>query len=496
MKKFWCILIFAAALILAACGRAEPAELSDLEYALKAAYERRLEIIKPDYNMLISLTEGRRPLTWEQLYEYGYLSTLWEWESDWEILMDMPEAISVEDALMDARELFIALRHVYGGYLYFGGDEVFVPLLEAVLADISAHGDRIATMDLINILHGRLSEVIVDNHFSVWNRFMSQSANFYYSRALIFDRTENGFRNRESGLYVSEVRGHEVDEVFRLSIDDEGNLFYSPIVMTLNMPSVYPLVITYEDGTATTTALFQRSHDHREFAPANMEFIEGIPVISVMRMGFTAHDNSSSVECARAFLSFAEQVRDEPVIIVDLRGNGGGNGNLGARWFYSLLGEVIPANRVWVTAREFDGWVENHPENQFHDRREDIEHLVDSRGFEGHTVGSTHADRIVANEQLIIILVDRGTASAAEGMADLALNMENTLIIGQNTGGALGFDLTYFGLSLPNSEIPLGFGRTMMVWPEGHFAEGVGLAPDIWAQGDALAAALQLIINN
>ncbi|MDR2167733.1 MAG: hypothetical protein LBE35_07795 [Clostridiales bacterium] len=199
----------------------------------------------------------------------------------------------------------------------------------------------------------------------------------------------------------------------------------------------------------------------------------------------------------RAFLSFAEELRDEPVIILDLRGNGGGNGFMGQRWFYALLGENVPANFVRLTAEQYAGPRIVPPENTHHDRREDIEQFTHERDFYGHALIEGPKDRIVPNERLIIILADRGAASAGEGMVDLAFNMENTLVIGQNTSGAHAFNRSYpQGRTLPRSGIYFGFGRSMTLWPENHFAEGIGLAPDIWAQGDALAAALQLIINN
>ncbi|MCL2406098.1 MAG: hypothetical protein FWC92_11225, partial [Defluviitaleaceae bacterium] len=49
---------------------------------------------------------------------------------------------------------------------------------------------------------------------------------------------------------------------------------------------------------------------------------------------------------------------------------------------------------------------------------------------------------------------------------------------------------------LPQSRIPLQFGSGMALFPEGHFQESVGFAPDIWVSGDALTAALGLIENH
>ena len=73
------------------------------------------------------------------------------------------------------------------------------------------------------------------------------------------------------------------------------------------------------------------------------------------------------------------------------------------------------------------------------------------------------------------------------------LNMTNTLIIGTPTAGVLAFNVTYPNMNLPRTGIGLSFGRTMNLWSEDHFSEGVGIQPDIWAQRDALNTALALL---
>jgi len=72
--------------------------------------------------------------------------------------------------------------------------------------------------------------------------------------------------------------------------------------------------------------------------------------------------------------------------------------------------------------------------------------------------------------------------------------MENTLVIGQNTQGAL---LTSGSLELflPNSGISLRMGSAMFFQEEGTWQEGIGFAPDVWVVGDALTAALAILNN-
>jgi len=74
----------------------------------------------------------------------------------------------------------------------------------------------------------------------------------------------------------------------------------------------------------------------------------------------------------------------------------------------------------------------------------------------------------------------------------LAFNIENTLVIGQNTAGMLN---TSGGsaLFLPRSGQHISFGHFAHVHPPGHLPEGIGLTPDIWVHGDALAATFAML---
>jgi len=110
-----------------------------------------------------------------------------------------------------------------------------------------------------------------------------------------------------------------------------------------------------------------------------------------------------------------------------------------------------------------------------------------------HIIYAQSPCEIVSNDQLIIVLVDRFTASAGEQMVDLAFSMENVLVIGQNTAGVLITSSGWINSALPWSSITFDFSADMRVFPEGHFIEGIGFAPDIWVIGDALTAALNML---
>ena len=126
------------------------------------------------------------------------------------------------------------------------------------------------------------------------------------------------------------------------------------------------------------------------------------------------------------------------------------------------VGQAVPTNSV-----EVDAWTGNYQDEQ---------------------------DQFAENEKMLIVLTGKYTASAAEQFVDAIHNVENVLIVGENTNGCI---LTAAGSSyLPNSNAPMVLGANLVhVFPgEGFFEELRGLYPDIWTPaGEAEELVIKLV---
>jgi hypothetical protein len=404
------------------------------------------------------------------------------------------------------------LRAVYGAYTYYGGDEVFVPIFERMketlrtqeIWNTQRHGD------FTELVHYNLSQVISDNHFVICLRQLvatgyivsgsvtpprGATADFFYS-GTAFDRSENGFRSKETGLYVISASKHDLEDLFRLSIDPHGIFSYIPIVMIKGRSNknYYPLELTFENDHHETIVLHRHIPIMSGFQrQPSMSRINDVPVITIMFMGMYPNG-----EDAQAFLGFVEKLRDEPIIIIDLRSNRGGNTLLAGLFLHHLIGEIVPTNSIVLRVGNHEEFVEriqlipsDHPGFK---PLEDFQTYRPTKPIgDGHFVLSYNpADKIIQNEQLIILLTGRNTISAGEGFVDYVLNVENTLVIGQNTSGTMANNAGTFK-NLPNSGFPVRFGDGVFFFPENTSQEGVGFAPDIWVIGDALEATLRMI---
>ncbi|MCL2424996.1 MAG: S41 family peptidase [Oscillospiraceae bacterium] len=469
-------------------------ERRTLQILLDVANERRVSIEKVDGEIVSGFAYSRD-------FTFYDLSPIMMNPAD---RVNM-QSVTRKEAVEDVKVLFEVLRYVYGGYLYFGGDEVFKLAKEQIVEDIQLIDDNISGMELSRILQRHLSPIINDHHFTISGLLFGSYYTFLVSRDVFFDKTNRGFRNRENGLYVNEVPGHDIADILRLQLDESGQHFYAPILMREGVSTAaQTLTIIYENNTREYIELraapLGRNVSH---IPSSLTETSGFPVVSLtwmMGMSSVAHGGH-----ARAFLDFAEKLSDESVVILDLRSNSGGTAILPLKWMYLITGEVVNGNYInlgnWSVEHEYP-WTPHGdtPEtNPFYFSDEDLEVLapviIEPTIINGNNVYNLSDRHIVEREQVLVVLVDRHTSSAGEYFVDLVFNVENTIVIGQNTFGVLTVDAAYPHLRMPNSGMPVRLGRSIMFWSEEHFVEGVGFRPDVWVTGCALTATIAMLMN-
>ena len=457
-----------------------------LQYALDVANIRRENLVRPNIDRIAGLVEGRTTrLDMMRFYQPPERTG--------------GQLLSTADAMYDAQAFFDSLRYTYGAYTYFGGDEVFLPIFNEIMDTLAGY-DYWDVRDFGNLIFDSLRPMLRDNHLSFGGHRFSVSADIYVW-ASPFDRTPYGFRSRLNGLYVAEIVGHDLEDVFRLNIDNTGDMHYIPIIVVRGGAGTrhYPVTVRYENDDYEIVDFIRHSPTRRDFSNSRLRREQGIPIVTVRTMGFPAstHRGSNAIDAQR-FLSFAEELRDEPIVIVDIRSNGGGFGLLSAQWLYLLTGEIVPNNFMWLMTRSYHEWQEviasGTPESMFYIPTDVFRQFSLSEPVgDYHTLNRSPTEGIVQRDQILILLVDRYTASAGDGFADRMFNMTNTLVVGQNTGGVLHTDLTHPNLFLPRSGLNFGMGRSINIHPEGHLDEGVGITPDIWVTGNALTAVLAML---
>ena len=478
-------------LITSSCTNTAETTHLNFDYAMAHANHRRQIINRPTDAFVASMgtDEGIEPV-----YIEHYITP-----------SSTPHfVLTTEQATADIYLMFDMLRSLYGAYHYFGGDDVFLPLRERTIAALYTESMLSANI-LDRIIFDNLATVIKDGHFILGNRYLSPSVDMF-SFDEYFERTEKGFRHINTGAHVLEVVGHTMEDVFRLALTEDGEFAYAIVILgecrgptpavhwqflndhRHNQRQHYPLVIRLDNGDTIekdlpdilTSPFTVSIPGNRFMGPDWRSELRHEGDIPILSSRFFVHP---AMEYGQFFMSTAYDLQEEPIIIVDIRGNGGGNVTKFDGWLYRLMG-----NTVYPTFNTIDRWHNiTWPEDLT------WESNTDENGPQAFTYNKNPYQNNKTSEPLIIMLTNRINGSSAEWVVSQMFNLENTLIIGQNTAGGLLSDGQRVSIYLPYSNIRLLFSPIGYIYPPGHFAEGVGFAPDVWVNGCALEATLAML---
>jgi len=495
MKKL-ALVFFLAILFLTACDRSniERTPLTiptteELSTILDTAFNRRQEIVRPDNEQLLSLVGERN-------FSLGQYNRLRNYTT--------ARRVSSDIAQLDVEIFFSALANFYGPYFYFGGDEVFLPIKSNIIVALSQQ-DYWYPQELAELLHSYLSPHVIDGHFLIGGIRLHRRPTFF-SYTGRFYRGENGFVNSTNGAVITSINllcqpdlYFSVADSFRLSMCEAGDSFFYSLVISAGgqggarMPRPETVVLTHDNGLVTYVPIFYENFLRMHPVPhVSLTYAQGFPVVTINSMATSiALDGTVEAEHAKRFLAYAEVVKDEPVIILDLRGNIGGRGELPVEWFYRVIGREIPLNVATIIAYDEDRF-----NRRFSDSQGPLPHIYPAVRLDDNHMVNKPLDAMVQNDQLIIILTDRLTASAGELATDIGLSLENVLIVGQNTLGVYLTSASSTVYTLPGSGMGFHFHFTVRAFPPGLFSEGRGFAPDIWVTGCALTATINMLNNH
>lgn len=366
-----------------------------------------------------------------------------------------PEKILTrEDAVEDVDFLFDMLYDCYGPYESMGGAKGFDAREQELKNKLQTY-ENLTAAELEEILLEQLN-FIQDGHFNINKNMLCKIKMPFFFREVAFQKTGKGYETTE-GEVVESIEGYEdMDALMKRSISPEGDLVYYPVLLkdgdfweVLKEPQTCDETLTIHYTNGKTQEL--KAESYEMYVDPSLRDPGGQMIASrkygeIPVFQFNTFDNAYLKET----LEGAETLKKAPISILDLRSNMGGNGIIASQWINKYTADKVPRNTCWI-----DTW-------------------------KGQRM-SFAEDEWIEHDNRLIILTGKFTMSAAEWLLDYAYNVENVLIVGENTYGAcIGGGGT---VSLPNSlcQISMGSGG-FLAFPqdEEYFQELRGFYPDIW----------------
>lgn len=373
-------------------------------------------------------------------------------------------------AVEDVNYLFEACYYAYGLYDYFGGHPAFDTAQEAILQDLEDQ-DTVTCQQLEQIIASHLG-FIKDGHFSINQNHPAPFQIPFFFRQTAFLKTENGHQTVD-GKTVESVENHaDLDDLFKRSISKQGQIVYYPVLLKEAMfdgQSEFEkhtcdeeLTVHYTDGTTETlTAEPWKQYFEHLSKNKNTELrqTKGIPVFQF---------NNFNTEYRDEILDGAEQLKDAPVSMLDLRSNTGGNSTIGDQWLRAY----------------------GNTERSFPSNNESFSTL------NGKCTGLSLPDKWIPHDNLLILLSGKASASSAEDLIEDACNLENVLIVGENTLGCMLANAGY--IELPNSKCGVTMSASsVFLHPNNEPSEEFqGFEPDLWVPADEAEELAAKLIDN
>ncbi len=400
-----------------------------------------------------SVNDGRRALT-----ETEGTIDLSPWTADFsnqlnlltpeemQLLLTPHEAAgpcTLQQLTEDAETAFTLLKTTYGAYDYFGGDEVFLPLLDQVKAGLAEARYPTASV-LSDLLYQALAPVLRDGHFSIDGKrvIADQELTMYYVPGLFFDDP--------SGLDPDCVK---------LTVAGDGHIAYGFAALTRDPFSLPDRAVV--EGKEVPLSWVAAAPAGRTDPDAYRETQwEGLPVLHSRSMASLTPEQEAQLTC---FAASGPEWAEHPAFVFDVRSNSGGNSRWMAEWSAGFLG--APARPKKTFAHKYSSLG------------------VLGLGYPKEQMGTwnVYAEEgtFAENDSLILLLQDTFTASAGEEAVQILRSMDNVLILGSNTSGCslVPDNHTYY---LPHTGLSLFFGTGLSFDERLENRDGTGFLPDLW----------------
>ena len=397
-----------------------------------------------------------------------------------ELEYDANKVLTYEDAKEDIDRLFKLFRYCYGPYGYFGGDEVFNEAKTAIMNDMEGKKE-ISSLDFKGILTKNF-DFIYDAHFFIGQDYDTYSKlQMYYMYPEEFHKDDKGYYRvvEQKNHYLKGINNDsDIEKYMKVSINEEGQLVYKAAILkqsSKNRSVNVPLSYSIGEETIEEKVYFDImwSIPRNKVDKFEYRLIDNIPVAKVAAMS----DNDTVKDSQSRFMKSAEEMKEYPISILDLRANEGGYRTSGEAWIETFSGksERVEAATVFVNSS-----ITN-----------EIFQTYNKKPFELLQKESIIPERI-PNDKLVFVLINNFTASAGEWFVEELFNMDNVIFIGTNTMGCkISNKVNY---RLENSKIDLGIGDALTLSPYGEDFEYKGFQPDILVESDkALDRLLKMI---
>jgi hypothetical protein len=414
-------------------------------------------------------------------------------ELEMELDPRIPPFVSAEKAAEDVERLFYLLENGYSGYGYFlnvgNFDEAKADILQGLRRRPIWNSE-----ELSSLIRGHLS-FLRDRHLEIGRKKYSSHLDFWYDTGFEF-RENSGeyfFTSEATEYSVVSINGDSPDGYVFPSLNADGGIMFRMGVLSYSSPK--PLELRAKNGQEARQWKIKLSRSQPRYSGIYEEkTVGGVPVVRIRSFG------DHPKEYIDAFLASASRFKGAPCLIVDVRGNGGGNEAWPKQWITRFTGrqpervqvftELISETAMIGRSNSYARALHNVPELSQQGYPAKVEEFrgyaesLDEGEFEPYWWPYVVPEpQEISSPTTLIVLVDAYVYSSGEVFISYLHQVENVVLVGENSGGAL----TYGQMShhrLPNSQMLVALPTSLNVFVDLEYREEKGFFPDLWVPAE------------
>jgi hypothetical protein len=403
--------------------------------------------------------------------------------------LPMPEILTRQQAMEDIRMFEYLWSTSYSGYEYWKFKGVNFESYFNDLRTYAGQKDSIRSIEFEQQLAGILKQIF-DGHiyFTGHGYYQAYRHKSIYFCDILVDKSTSG----KYKVIASQCEQVNAGDEFTQQ-DAENYLFktLSPAGKQHYLVGIHSFdPISFHDLSFNGKIIRISFHGSRlKFArfrdpePFYIRRRNNIPVVRVTGFGDQLYPQM------KQFMNSANELKNEPVIIINLFYNGGGssvfpqgfirNLNGVVQWETSWANLYSPAITEYFYKYDLSSMPDispiyrnliTHHKNMYPSYKK-----TPAKKWE---FDATHDQKTHGSYKgKLIILANRRVLSAGEGMVGVSRSVKNSIVIGENTGGSAQFSSTC-GYYLPHSKFVVNLPRQFILIP--GLEECIGYLPDYW----------------
>lgn len=400
---------------------------------------------------------------------------------------NVKKTLSAAAAKKEVHWLFRLLRSQYGLYTYYGGDASFEKAKDMIIKEIGT--DPITAKKYQKLLHKHLG-FITDAHLAIGEELFNAPVRLFSDESVhYYKEGEQFFAEGSQEDALVEINGTRPDTYLKRAIDENGYLTYYPYAMLKQKKDSWSCQVKYQSGRTENITLHPAEYSYQDTIDQLYRY-EHYDGAAYVEMNQAYMEDDYCIKARRQFLKDTTDMKKQKTLIIDLQNNTGGDGTLIDQWFLKYTGKALLPNYstlrirpVWInSAKELKEWDEFC-----------IEYGLEKSGKFYYCQTPDH-QYLKNKTRQMFVLTSRRTSSAAEAMTDAVRNIENSVVIGTNTGGVL-INMANYSMAMPYSGLYLQFGESMQYFDNDYFTESYGMEPDIYLTGKDLDKRLELFFE-